>query len=214
MIPDVKILRKYNFQMSIPNQSYEDNDRQRSSIAAVFHYILNGVINDECIDSTMIITSRNNASILSFGGGFRWKSEYLWCIIEIKNTLKTNSKNIKTILHNFKLRNDLFIYSLEKKTKYNLTRMHSTNFSQIDELTNNVVWTGRNGWRPAARARPTGFLGENSGRTTALVRVSDMSFSPKCPAGRVRTAGRRCRTPISPETLRPVASSSRNRSQR
>ncbi|KAF0752567.1 Uncharacterized protein FWK35_00011351, partial [Aphis craccivora] len=40
---------------------------------------------DECIDFTMIITSRNYAPISSFGGGFRCKSEYLWCIIEAKN---------------------------------------------------------------------------------------------------------------------------------
>ncbi|KAE9536009.1 hypothetical protein AGLY_007910 [Aphis glycines] len=39
---------------------------------------------DECIDFTMIITSRNNASISNFGGGFRWKSEYPWCIIEFE----------------------------------------------------------------------------------------------------------------------------------
>ncbi|KAE9537342.1 hypothetical protein AGLY_006365, partial [Aphis glycines] len=31
------------------------------------------------------ITSRNNASISNFGGGFRWKSEYPWCIIEIRH---------------------------------------------------------------------------------------------------------------------------------
>ncbi|KAE9541284.1 hypothetical protein AGLY_004529 [Aphis glycines] len=37
---------------------------------------------DECIDFTMIITSQNNASISNFGGGFRWKGEYPWCIIE------------------------------------------------------------------------------------------------------------------------------------
>ncbi|KAE9522195.1 hypothetical protein AGLY_017455, partial [Aphis glycines] len=52
---------------------------------------------DECIDFTMMyvfvcvcvsvysITNRNNASISNFGGGFRWKSEYLWCIIEVKS---------------------------------------------------------------------------------------------------------------------------------
>ncbi|KAF0751226.1 sideroflexin-2-like [Aphis craccivora] len=33
----------------------------------------------------MIITSRNNAPISNFGGGFRWKSEYIWCIIEVKS---------------------------------------------------------------------------------------------------------------------------------
>ncbi|KAE9537632.1 hypothetical protein AGLY_006655, partial [Aphis glycines] len=39
---------------------------------------------DECIDFTMIITSRNNASISNFGGSFRRKSEYPWCIIKFK----------------------------------------------------------------------------------------------------------------------------------
>ncbi|KAF0763000.1 Uncharacterized protein FWK35_00009494, partial [Aphis craccivora] len=37
---------------------------------------------EECIDFTMIITSRNNAPISKYGGGFRCKSEYPWCIIE------------------------------------------------------------------------------------------------------------------------------------
>ncbi|KAF0715104.1 Uncharacterized protein FWK35_00039310 [Aphis craccivora] len=31
------------------------------------------------------ITSRNKAPISNFGGGFRWKSEYPWCIIEFKS---------------------------------------------------------------------------------------------------------------------------------
>ncbi|KAF0769804.1 Uncharacterized protein FWK35_00008219, partial [Aphis craccivora] len=33
----------------------------------------------------MIITSRNNAPISNYGGGFRCKSEYPWCIIEVKS---------------------------------------------------------------------------------------------------------------------------------
>ncbi|KAF0715908.1 Uncharacterized protein FWK35_00031111 [Aphis craccivora] len=51
---------------------------------------------DECIDFTMMcvvffcvsvysITSRNNAPISNFGGGFRCKSEYPWCIIKVKS---------------------------------------------------------------------------------------------------------------------------------
>ncbi|KAF0739976.1 Uncharacterized protein FWK35_00018554, partial [Aphis craccivora] len=40
---------------------------------------------EECIDFTMIITSRNNASISNNGGGFRCKSEYPWCIIQVKS---------------------------------------------------------------------------------------------------------------------------------
>ncbi|KAF0691412.1 Uncharacterized protein FWK35_00033554 [Aphis craccivora] len=42
---------------------------------------------DECFDSTMMysITSRNNASISNFVGGFRWQSEYSWsCIIKVE----------------------------------------------------------------------------------------------------------------------------------
>ncbi|KAF0743293.1 Uncharacterized protein FWK35_00023227, partial [Aphis craccivora] len=40
---------------------------------------------NECIDFTMIISSRNNASISNFKGGFRWKSEYPWCTIGVKS---------------------------------------------------------------------------------------------------------------------------------
>ncbi|KAE9542379.1 hypothetical protein AGLY_003506 [Aphis glycines] len=43
---------------------------------------------DECIDFTIIITSRNNASISNLGGGFRWQSEYPWCIIKYKYLIK------------------------------------------------------------------------------------------------------------------------------
>ncbi|KAF0761576.1 Uncharacterized protein FWK35_00008461, partial [Aphis craccivora] len=56
---------------------------------------------DECIDSTMmchnsyvIVTSGNNASISNFGGGFRWQSEYPWCIIKFsRKTKKSDGKN-------------------------------------------------------------------------------------------------------------------------
>ncbi|KAE9523503.1 hypothetical protein AGLY_016055 [Aphis glycines] len=48
-----------------------------------FIKFLNFERSDECIDFTMIITSRNNAPISNYGGGFRCKSEYPWCIIEI-----------------------------------------------------------------------------------------------------------------------------------
>ncbi|KAF0764193.1 Uncharacterized protein FWK35_00007123 [Aphis craccivora] len=46
---------------------------------------VNSERSDECIDFIMIITSRNNAPISNFGCGFRWKSEYPWCIIEVKS---------------------------------------------------------------------------------------------------------------------------------
>ncbi|KAF0764166.1 Uncharacterized protein FWK35_00014616 [Aphis craccivora] len=34
------------------------------------------------------ITCRNNTSISNFSDGFRWQSEYPWCIIEVKMTEK------------------------------------------------------------------------------------------------------------------------------
>ncbi|KAF0746017.1 Uncharacterized protein FWK35_00025579 [Aphis craccivora] len=46
--------------------------------------VLDSERSEECIDFTMIITSRNNAPISNYGGGFRCKSEYPWCIIEVK----------------------------------------------------------------------------------------------------------------------------------
>ncbi|KAF0749666.1 Uncharacterized protein FWK35_00014926 [Aphis craccivora] len=52
--------------------------------------ILNEVMNHYSI------TSRNNASISNFAGGFRWKSEYLWCIIKFK-FLRNLSKTRKFV---------------------------------------------------------------------------------------------------------------------
>ncbi|KAE9533238.1 hypothetical protein AGLY_009279 [Aphis glycines] len=48
---------------------------------------------DECIDFTVILTSRNNASISNFGGGFRWKSEYPVQIFT-KSVMLVTIKNI------------------------------------------------------------------------------------------------------------------------
>ncbi|KAF0716261.1 Uncharacterized protein FWK35_00021802 [Aphis craccivora] len=58
------------------------------------HIILDSERSEEYIDFTMIITSRNNAPISNYRGGFRCKSEYPWCIIEIK-ILKKIEKNKK-----------------------------------------------------------------------------------------------------------------------
>ncbi|KAF0744801.1 Uncharacterized protein FWK35_00031041 [Aphis craccivora] len=46
--------------------------------------ILDSERSEECIDFTVIITSRNNAPISNYGGGFRCKSEYPWCIIQCR----------------------------------------------------------------------------------------------------------------------------------
>ncbi|KAF0773294.1 Uncharacterized protein FWK35_00005947 [Aphis craccivora] len=54
-------------------------------LATVLSTNINSERSDECIDFTMIITSRNNAPISNFGSGFRCKSEYPWYIIEVKS---------------------------------------------------------------------------------------------------------------------------------
>ncbi|KAE9527328.1 hypothetical protein AGLY_013026 [Aphis glycines] len=47
-----------------------------------------------CIPTGYSIIFRNSASISNFGGGFQWKSEYPWCIIEfLKKSRKTKKKN-------------------------------------------------------------------------------------------------------------------------
>ncbi|KAF0768241.1 Uncharacterized protein FWK35_00006692 [Aphis craccivora] len=51
---------------------------------------------EECIDFTMIITSRNNAPISNYGGGFRCKSEYPWCIIKFSKKLRKTKKKKMT----------------------------------------------------------------------------------------------------------------------
>ncbi|KAF0751040.1 Uncharacterized protein FWK35_00012796 [Aphis craccivora] len=60
---------------------------------AITDCFLDSERSEECIDFTMmcVITSRNNAPISKYGGGFRCKSEYPWCIIE-KNKKKMTEK--------------------------------------------------------------------------------------------------------------------------
>ncbi|KAF0764499.1 Uncharacterized protein FWK35_00008969 [Aphis craccivora] len=47
--------------------------------------ILDSERSNECIDFTIIKTSRNNIPISKFGGDFRCKSEYPCCIIKVKS---------------------------------------------------------------------------------------------------------------------------------
>ncbi|KAF0771856.1 Uncharacterized protein FWK35_00006006, partial [Aphis craccivora] len=47
--------------------------------------------------SAYSITSRNNASISNFGSGFRWQSEYPWCIIEVKSKHFPTYKSVDKI---------------------------------------------------------------------------------------------------------------------
>ncbi|KAF0757663.1 Uncharacterized protein FWK35_00021429 [Aphis craccivora] len=68
---------------------YTKNDSERKQFISLYHQLylkfLDSERSEECIDFTMIITSHNNAPISNFMGGFRCKSEYPWCIIEVKS---------------------------------------------------------------------------------------------------------------------------------
>ncbi|KAF0761993.1 Uncharacterized protein FWK35_00016169 [Aphis craccivora] len=76
---------------------------------------------EECIDFTMIITSRNNATISNYGGGFRCKSEYPWCIIEFsKKSRKTKKNDEKTgiFTQNQFSTKSIFFYGCNSKTNH------------------------------------------------------------------------------------------------
>ncbi|KAF0769056.1 Uncharacterized protein FWK35_00009762 [Aphis craccivora] len=82
------ILFLYNNNLNIYNRRF------------VVHLAPNSERSDECIDFTMNITSRNNAPISNYGGSFRCKSEYPWCIIEFK------SKHFPTVFKKIEKKND------------------------------------------------------------------------------------------------------------
>ncbi|KAF0766321.1 Uncharacterized protein FWK35_00011314 [Aphis craccivora] len=60
------------------------------------------------------ITSRNNVPISNFGGGFRCKSEYPWCIIEVKSkhfpTVFKKMMEKREFLHKISFRPNRFLY--------------------------------------------------------------------------------------------------------
>ncbi|KAE9542441.1 hypothetical protein AGLY_003302 [Aphis glycines] len=87
-------------------------------------YILNEVMN------AYSIICRNNSTISNFGVVFRWKSEYPWCIIEIK------SKHFPTVLK--KLRKKKVTEKrefLRKASKYRLNYRSLNNGSKPQNLT-------------------------------------------------------------------------------
>ncbi|KAF0761812.1 Uncharacterized protein FWK35_00012389 [Aphis craccivora] len=77
--------------------------------------------------SVYSITCRNNASIINFRFGFRWKSEYPWCIIEVKN------KNFPRVF-----KKSIFLYGLNSKTN------HCKYLKFIPNAYNSVIYTQLN----------------------------------------------------------------------
>ncbi|KAF0770393.1 Uncharacterized protein FWK35_00014833 [Aphis craccivora] len=92
--------------------------------------ITNSERSEECIDFTMMcvfffffvsvysITSRNNAPISNYGGGFRCKSEYPWCIIEVKKKqIKNDGKTGIFTQNQFSTKSNFF-YGCNSKTNH------------------------------------------------------------------------------------------------
>ncbi|KAF0760152.1 Uncharacterized protein FWK35_00014365 [Aphis craccivora] len=73
---------------SRPNHTQKHFIKQGNLILVLYQYsgVKHSERSDVCIDFTMmcVLTSQNNAPISNFWGGFRCKSEYSWCIIEVK----------------------------------------------------------------------------------------------------------------------------------
>ncbi|KAF0686484.1 Uncharacterized protein FWK35_00030458, partial [Aphis craccivora] len=92
--------------------------------------VLDSERSEECIDFTMMcvfffffvsvysITSRNNAPISKYGGGFRCKSEYSWCIIEVKKKQKKNDGKTGIFTQNQFLTKSNFFYGCNSKTNH------------------------------------------------------------------------------------------------
>ncbi|KAE9526973.1 hypothetical protein AGLY_013621 [Aphis glycines] len=82
---DSESLLSEKLTVGVPDKSRYSHDNSRYSLFYEnFGRFSDSERSDECIDFTMIITSRNNAPISNYGGGFRCKIEYPWCIIEFK----------------------------------------------------------------------------------------------------------------------------------
>ncbi|KAF0746539.1 Uncharacterized protein FWK35_00029032 [Aphis craccivora] len=69
------------------------------------------------------ITSRNNAPISNYGGGFRCKSEYPWCIIQFskkskKQKKKKNDGKTGIFTQNQFSTKSIFFYGCNSKTNH------------------------------------------------------------------------------------------------
>ncbi|KAF0749150.1 Uncharacterized protein FWK35_00014564 [Aphis craccivora] len=106
---------------------------------------------EEFIDFTMmcVITSRNNAPISNFGGGFRCKSEYPWYIIEFKifKKIEKNKKKMtekREFLRKTSFRQNRFFYMvvIKKLITVNTLNFHPNlrfdNLIQVIHTTPNV----------------------------------------------------------------------------
>ncbi|KAF0745182.1 Uncharacterized protein FWK35_00034193 [Aphis craccivora] len=87
------------------------------------YLVLDSERREKCIDFTMIITSRNNAPISNYGGGFRCKSEYPWYIIEFSKKSRKNKKKKMTEKREYLRKTSfrpkrIFLYGCNSKTNH------------------------------------------------------------------------------------------------
>ncbi|KAF0764475.1 Uncharacterized protein FWK35_00024160, partial [Aphis craccivora] len=105
-------------------------EKQNNNYTTLLNTLLDSERSEECIDFRMIITSRNNAPISNYGGGFRCKSEYPWCIIGKKlafsNSFQKNREKQKKITEkreflrktSFRPNRFFFFYGCNSKTNH------------------------------------------------------------------------------------------------
>ncbi|KAF0748955.1 Uncharacterized protein FWK35_00032890 [Aphis craccivora] len=102
-------------------------DDEVELIFVVDEIVLDSERSEECVDFTMIITIRNNAPISNYGGGFRCKNEYPWCIIEenfptvfkkIEKNKKKNDGKTGIFTQNQFSTKSIFFYGCNSKTNH------------------------------------------------------------------------------------------------
>ncbi|KAE9531410.1 hypothetical protein AGLY_010616 [Aphis glycines] len=125
-------------------RSFQDTDNIESFKKLLTELSLkarNSERSDECIDFTMIITSRNNASITNYWGGVRCKSEYPWCIIEFsKKSRKTKKNNGKMAIftqNQFSTKSIFFMVRLWFKFLRNLSKTRK--FHNDNDLSQTIL---------------------------------------------------------------------------
>ncbi|KAF0760208.1 Uncharacterized protein FWK35_00011115, partial [Aphis craccivora] len=116
----------------------------------VFLYILDSERSDECdecINFTMkcvffmsvySITNRKNASISNYGSGFQWKTEYLWCIIEVKKKQKKKNDGKTGILRKTSFRPNRFFIWFVDNVPYEFSNFYEI-YRKRENLQRNVT---------------------------------------------------------------------------
>ncbi|KAF0763890.1 Uncharacterized protein FWK35_00010285 [Aphis craccivora] len=82
-IDNTFLIEEYNMMLTRYTSILIDQ-KHRNRTKKITTHMKNKILN-EVKNVLIFITSRNNAPISNFGGGFRCKSGYPWCIIKVKS---------------------------------------------------------------------------------------------------------------------------------